>query len=121
MSDLVVGAIVGGRASSLPEQDFLVDCVVFPGQGSQRPGMGLDFAEKSPAARRVFDEASEALGADVAALCASDDGSLNLTENAQPCIVTAAGAMVRALRERGFAPARFGGHNLRTAVKADLA
>jgi malonyl CoA-acyl carrier protein transacylase len=39
--------------------------VVFPGQGSQRPGMGRDFADRFAASRRVYEEASDALGFDV--------------------------------------------------------
>jgi len=62
--------------------------VVFPGQGSQRPGMGQDFYEQVPEARRVYEEASDALGMDVAGLCFGEDEKLNLTEYAQPCILT---------------------------------
>ena len=43
--------------------------IVFPGQGSQRAGMGKDFHEKFAAARAVYDEASAAAGIDLAALC----------------------------------------------------
>ena len=43
--------------------------LLFPGQGSQKPGMGKDLAAAFPAARRVFDEADAALGAPLATLC----------------------------------------------------
>jgi [acyl-carrier-protein] S-malonyltransferase/trans-AT polyketide synthase/acyltransferase/oxidoreductase domain-containing protein len=85
--------------------------VVFPGQGSQRAGMGADFAEKLAVSKRVFEEASAALGLDVAAICAGGP-ELGLTEYTQPCILTAEIAMLAGLREMGFAPARFGGHSL---------
>ena len=44
---------------------------LFPGQGSQKIGMGRAWAESFAEARAAFDEASEALGFDVAALCLS--------------------------------------------------
>jgi [acyl-carrier-protein] S-malonyltransferase len=87
--------------------------VVFPGQGSQRPGMGKDFHDHVAASREAFEEASDALGWDVASLCFSEDEQLDLTEYTQPCIVTTEIAMIRGLRERyGFSPSLFGGHSL---------
>ncbi len=87
--------------------------VVFPGQGSQRPGMGKDFHDQIVASREAFEEASDALGWDVASLCFSEDERLHLTEYTQPCIVTTEIAMARGLRERyGFCPSLFGGHSL---------
>jgi len=87
--------------------------VVFPGQGSQRPGMARDFHERFARSREVFVEASDALGFDVAALCFGDDPRLNLTEMAQPAILTAEMAMMRPLQEEfGVSAALFGGHSL---------
>ncbi|HDQ04181.1 MAG TPA: ACP S-malonyltransferase [Deltaproteobacteria bacterium] len=87
--------------------------VVFPGQGSQRPGMGKDFYDEMAVSRQAFEEASDALGWDVAVMCFGDDEKLNLTEFTQPCIVTTEIAMMRGLAERwGFAPSYFGGHSL---------
>lgn len=86
---------------------------VFPGQGTQRPGMGKDFHDNIAASREAFDEASEALGWDVAALCFGNDDKIHLTEYAQPCILTTEIAMLRGLRsEYGFSPEYFGGHSL---------
>lgn len=86
---------------------------VFPGQGSQRPGMGKDFHDQIKESREVYEEASEALGWDVAGLCFDEDERLNLTEFTQPCIVTTEIAMLRALGALyGFAPGLFGGHSL---------
>jgi [acyl-carrier-protein] S-malonyltransferase/trans-AT polyketide synthase/acyltransferase/oxidoreductase domain-containing protein len=87
--------------------------VVFPGQGSQRPGMGKDFFDAVAVSRQVFEEASDALGWDVAALCFGEDEKLNLTEYTQPCLVTTEIAMLRGIKQRfGFEPVYFGGHSL---------
>lgn len=88
--------------------------VVFPGQGSQRPGMGKDFFDSIEESRRVYEEASEALGWDVAAMCFSEDERLNLTQYTQPCLLTTEIAMVRGLQKEfpSFRPAYFGGHSL---------
>lgn len=86
---------------------------VFPGQGAQRPGMGKDFYDNIAASRRTYEEASDVLGWDVAALCFGNDDRLNLTEYAQPCIVATEIAMFRGIRDMyGFAPHYFGGHSL---------
>jgi [acyl-carrier-protein] S-malonyltransferase/trans-AT polyketide synthase/acyltransferase/oxidoreductase domain-containing protein len=87
--------------------------VVFPGQGSQRPGMAEDFRTRFSAAREVFEEASDALGLDAVALCAGQDGKLDLTEFAQPAILTAEIAVFRTLeREFDLRASYFGGHSL---------
>ena len=89
------------------------DAVVFPGQGSQRPGMGKDFYEQVSVSKETYEEASEALGWDVAALCFGEDERLNLTEYTQPCIVTTELAMIRGLKALyDFSPLYFGGHSL---------
>ncbi len=87
--------------------------VVFPGQGSQRPGMGKDFYEQIPVCRKTYEEAADALSWDVSAMCFDEDEKLNLTEYTQPCIVTTEIAMLRGLSKRyGFASEYFGGHSL---------
>ena len=87
--------------------------IAFPGQGTQRAGMARDFHEQSAAAREVFTHASEALGLDVALLCFEPDSRLERTEYAQPAILTAEVAMLRALEsELGVTAAVFGGHSL---------
>jgi len=87
--------------------------VVFPGQGCQRPGMGRDFHEAFAVSRQAFEEASDALGWDVAALCFADDERIHRTEYTQPCILVTETAMCRAFREMtGLDPALFAGHSL---------
>ena len=85
---------------------------VYPGQGSQKVGMGRDFHDAYETARRTYEEASEVLGLDVATLCFTDDTQLALTEFTQPAILATEVAMTRVLRERGIAPACFAGHSL---------
>ena len=71
---------------------------VFPGQGSQKIGMGKDLAEAFPAAKAVFQEVDDALGEDFSSLIF--DGSeddLKLTQNTQPALMAVSLAAVRAL------------------------
>lgn len=86
---------------------------VFPGQGSQRTGMGKDFYEQIPVCRQTYEEASDALGLNIPSICFDDDDRLNLTQYTQPCIVTTEIAMLRGLSKRfDFSAQRFGGHSL---------
>ena len=86
---------------------------VFPGQGSQAVGM-LDAWGDHPAVRATLEEASAALGEDIAALIASGPKEqLDLTTNTQPVMLTAAVACWRAwLAEGGAAPVAVAGHSL---------
>lgn len=71
---------------------------VFPGQGSQKVGMGQDVHAGSDAARRAFEEADEALGFALSAMCFEGPAeALKLTENTQPAIVATSVALLRAL------------------------
>lgn len=75
--------------------------------------MARDFYDQFDTSRRVFAEASDALGFDVAALCFDEDPRLDLTEFTQPAILTAEIAMLRPLVENfGLSAAWFGGHSL---------
>ena len=91
----------------------MTTAIVFPGQGSQKPGMARDFHTRYAASREVFEEASEAVGMDLAALCFGEDSRLDQTEFTQPALLTTEVAMFRALeRDHGLKPTCFGGHSL---------
>lgn len=87
---------------------------IFPGQGSQHAGMGKDLSDNFVLARRVFEEANDALGFDLAALCYNGpEEDLKLTANTQPAILTASVAALRVLEaETGLAPQFAAGHSL---------
>jgi [acyl-carrier-protein] S-malonyltransferase len=73
---------------------------IFPGQGSQVVGMGKDLAERYPSAARVFEEANDAIGIDLRALCfGGPQDELDRTANTQPALVTTSIAALRAAEE----------------------
>lgn len=75
---------------------------VFPGQGSQKLGMGAELAAASPAAREVFQEVDDALGQKLFALMTQGpEEDLTLTANAQPAIMANAIAVLRVLEKEG--------------------
>jgi [acyl-carrier-protein] S-malonyltransferase len=86
---------------------------VFPGQGSQSVGM-LNSISERPEVRTTLQEASDALGEDVAKLISEGPAeALSLTTNTQPVMLTAAVAFYRAwLAAGGFAPKVMAGHSL---------
>lgn len=87
---------------------------LFPGQGSQYAGMGKELSDNFPLARQVFEEANDALGFDLAALCYNGpEDQLKLTANTQPAILTASIAALRVVQtETGLTPAFAAGHSL---------
>jgi [acyl-carrier-protein] S-malonyltransferase len=85
----------------------------FPGQGSQGVGMGRAIAEEFPEARGVYEEASEAVGFDLAKLCF--EGSmeeLTRTELQQPALVATSIACLRAVETVGIKPDYVIGHSV---------
>ena len=71
---------------------------IFPGQGSQYPGMGKSLVENFPVAHRIFEEADEALGFSISELCFHGSvEDLQLTENTQPAILAVSAAVLRTM------------------------
>ncbi len=87
---------------------------IFPGQGSQKVGMGKDLFDNCPSARKVFEEADDALGFALSEMCFSgDEADLQLTANTQPAILTVSVAAFRAMETEGFQKPDFvAGHSL---------
>lgn len=77
---------------------------VFPGQGSQKVGMGKEFYDHSPIAKEIFDQASEAVGLDLKALCFEENNDINITEFTQVALLTTSVAIMEVLRNRGIEP-----------------
>ncbi|MFN3261881.1 MAG: ACP S-malonyltransferase [Pikeienuella sp.] len=89
---------------------------IFPGQGAQAVGMGLDLAARYPAAKAVFEEVDDALGETLSALIAEGPiETLTLTANAQPALMATSLAAMRALEAEGVSvtdAAFVAGHSL---------
>jgi [acyl-carrier-protein] S-malonyltransferase len=85
---------------------------IFPGQGSQKVGMGRSLADAFAEARAAFDEAEAALPGLTKVIFEGPDAELVLTENAQPAILTMSVAAQRVLAAHGIEPAFVAGHSL---------
>lgn len=88
---------------------------IFPGQGSQRPGMGKELHDEFAASRTVFDQVSNATGIDSRAMCfETDEETLRLTQNAQLALYTCGLAGWKALEGHlaGRRPQAMAGHSI---------
>ncbi|MGQ0527418.1 MAG: ACP S-malonyltransferase [Alphaproteobacteria bacterium] len=75
---------------------------IFPGQGSQYPGMGRELVENFIEAREVFEEVDEALGQALSRIVfEGSESDLNFTENTQPALMAVSMAIVRVLQKQG--------------------
>jgi [acyl-carrier-protein] S-malonyltransferase len=88
--------------------------LMFPGQGSQKPGMGRDLAEAFPVARAVFETVDAALGVPLSRLCFEGPADeLTMTDNAQPALFAHGAAAWAATRGRlGHLVRAAAGHSL---------
>ena len=76
---------------------------VFPGQGSQYVGMGLDLSESFPEAKHVFEEIDDTLEQNLSKIMfEGPEDELILTENTQPALMATSIAVVEILKKRGF-------------------
>lgn len=97
---------------SLPFSGYLTGmvAVVFPGQGSQKPGMGKELFDAFSEARAVFSEVADATGVDIAKLCfETDEETLRQTQNAQLALYTCG---LAALATCELKPEAFAGHSV---------
>ncbi|HET8546469.1 MAG TPA: ACP S-malonyltransferase [Bryobacteraceae bacterium] len=86
---------------------------LFPGQGSQFPGMGRSLADAHPEARAVFEEADALLGFELSKLCfEGPEDELKKTENTQPALLTVSVAAWRVLDANGIRADYVAGHSL---------
>lgn len=87
---------------------------IFPGQGSQKQGMGADLVAEFPEAKQVFEAADDALGYSISKICfEGSEEELKLTENTQPAILTVSAAMMAVISARSDSrPELVAGHSL---------
>jgi [acyl-carrier-protein] S-malonyltransferase len=86
---------------------------LFPGQGSQKVGMGHDLAQRWPTAAAVFAEIDDGLEFDLSGLCWNGpEDDLRLTTHTQPALLAHSVAAWRVLAEGGFSVDAVAGHSL---------
>ncbi|TCZ79923.1 [acyl-carrier-protein] S-malonyltransferase [Paenibacillus albiflavus] len=88
---------------------------VFPGQGSQKVGMGQDLyqAPEQSSAKQLFDQANEALGFSLTNLMFNGpEEELKITYHTQPALLTMSAACLEAFKVRGIKPDYVAGHSL---------
>lgn len=86
---------------------------VFPGQGSQKVGMGVELANSSPESKHFFDKADETVGFSLSGLIENGpQEELTLTYHAQPALLTVGAMIAERLLQAGITPAYTAGHSL---------
>ncbi len=84
---------------------------VFPGQGSQAIGMGVDLLEL-PNAKTKFEQAEQILGWSVPEICKSEEDKLSRTLYTQPCLYVVESILADLIKEKGNQPDLVAGHSL---------
>ena len=77
---------------------------IYPGQGAQKIGMGKDFYETKPNARRIFDEADKVLDFDIKNICFEENELINNTKYTQAALVTTCLAITKEVENLGIKP-----------------
>jgi [acyl-carrier-protein] S-malonyltransferase len=86
---------------------------LFPGQGSQKVGMGADFYREFEVARQIFDQANDILGRDLKKICFEGPAEeLTVTQNTQPALFTMETAVCDIVKSKGLEPSLVMGHSL---------
>lgn len=93
--------------------DDMKTAFIFPGQGAQAVGMGKDFYDNFDTARKLFDEADDALGYSIKRMCfEGSEDDLKLTANTQPAILVVSVIVSKLLKAEGITADIAGGHSL---------
>lgn len=93
--------------------DDMKTAFIFPGQGAQAVGMGKDFYDNFDVARKLFDEADDALGYSIKRMCfEGSEDDLKLTANTQPAILVVSVIVNELLKSEGVTADIAGGHSL---------
>ena len=115
--------VTSGATTGLPPPDINKPVCVFPGQGSQFPGMGKDLCSTYPVAKEIFQEADDSLGWSLSSMMFDTERypELVMTAHAQPAILVYSLAMLEVFKQRngiqieGIGPNSFSlaiGHSL---------
>ena len=93
--------------------DIMKKAFIFPGQGAQSVGMGKDFYENFDVAKKLFEEADDALGYSIKKMCfEGSEDDLKLTANTQPAILVVSVIVDEILKSEGITADISGGHSL---------
>lgn len=90
-------------------EEIIKKAILFPGGGSQFFGMGKSFCDKYKVANQIYEQASDVLHLDVKKICFEENDDLDITENAQPALLTTQIAILRVLQEENISANYYAG------------